>query len=542
MSDVRLSDMLKQLKDILGGRTFFSVISENNIVFNESLKQKYVEVLEKQGFQNVKFCESLCYEKDNATYFTVKEEILAATFVYEFTKTLKKYRKDLLHVVYDSLDGTNSSKKNELKKSIIKARDRKSDVVKNLINSSNEFSDQKKKELIKFAYNYKSWGGGKEISRDDFYVSPVYDLVKIVQSQSSMINILKIFDKEESHFLYEMTKPLIKNISNRSNSIHPVKKINGENTIFYGAPGTGKSYMIDNLIKERYTNYDSSIGNKNIFRVTLHPEYSYSDFVGQLLPHTEENGQVDYEFIPGIFTDALKRAVERPNEQIYLVLEEMSRANVSAVFGDLFQLLDRKNGMSEYSINNSDIAQKVYGNPDHRVTIPRNMTIYGTVNTSDQNVFVMDTAFKRRFEWRYVSTFDGSFSEEFNLSNNPLIDVGEGVKVSWKELYQALNKFIVGELGLSEDKQIGPFFIKFEGRKDHKAHDLIRDKLLQYLWQDVSSAANAMYSAEGSLFIDKKNMASFSNLYTKFDKYEQVFSDKFLEKLGVTHETSSFED
>ena len=282
--------------------------------------------------------------------------------------------------------------------------------------------------------------------------------------------------------------------------------------------------------------------NDNVFRVTLHPEYTYTDFVGQLLPHSDDNKNVDYKFTPGVFTNALIQAKNHSDNKIYLVLEEMSRANVAAVFGDLFQLLDRKNGSSEYAINNEEIAKKVYEDPKHKIIIPSNLTILGTVNTSDQNVFVMDTAFKRRFDWKYVSTNAGADSEDFKNKNNPKINIGDDTIVAWKSLYQALNRFIVGELGLSEDKQIGPYFIKFEGANPATAHELVRDKLLQYLWEDINSAAVEMYTSSNRLFEDKDKISSFSDLYNKFGKKEKVFSDSFIKSLGVSDVGNSSED
>lgn len=307
----------------------------------------------------------------------------------------------------------------------------------------------------------------------------------------------------------------------------------GKNVIYYGAPGTGKSHEVDEIVREKY--HDENEREKYVFRVTLHPDYEYTDFVGQILPYRLPDNGITYKFVPNIFTLALEKAYENPDKDVYLILEEMSRANVAAVFGDLFQLLDRKeDGSSEYSINNKDIADIVYGDPRHKVTIPSNMTIYGTVNTSDQNVFTMDTAFKRRFEWKYVSTTYG----KDNVIVDSKIEIEKGIEVKWTDFYQALNKFIVSDLGLNEDKQIGPFFIKFEkedskdvqdGTKT-KAHKLVQNKLLQYLWEDVNAAA---YDSSKSLFLDKKEIPSFSKLYERFGNGEPIFSKAFKEKLGI---------
>lgn len=319
----------------------------------------------------------------------------------------------------------------------------------------------------------------------------------------------------------------------------------GKNVIFYGAPGTGKSYGIKYFIRENgLPDYDPKVGNPLVFRVTLHPEYDYSDLVGQLRPSVKENDRVTYELAPGVFTSALKKAVENPDKHVFLIMEEMSRSNVAAVFGDLFQLLDRDaTGRSQYSINNELLANKVFGiGPDQAndfpVFLPSNLTIIGTVNTNDQNVFVMDTAFKRRFLWKYVSTN----IDLAHFTNNAKIEIATDYSIEWAVFYQSLNHFIVADLGLAEDKQIGPYFINFqdEGKVDEngqpvlvdrkQATELVRDKLLQYLWEDVAKVAQNTF-VDKKLFDDQK-ISCFADLYDKFG-HEQVFSKEFVDELGI---------
>lgn len=319
----------------------------------------------------------------------------------------------------------------------------------------------------------------------------------------------------------------------------------GKNVIFYGAPGTGKSYGIKYFIRENgLPDYDPKVGNPLVFRVTLHPEYDYSDLVGQLRPSVKENDRVTYELAPGVFTSALKKAVENPDKHVFLIMEEMSRSNVAAVFGDLFQLLDRDaTGRSQYSINNELLANKVFGiGPDQAndfpVFLPSNLTIIGTVNTNDQNVFVMDTAFKRRFLWKYVSTN----IDLAHFTNNAKIEIATDYSIDWAVFYQSLNHFIVADLGLAEDKQIGPYFINFqdEGKVDEngqpvlvdrkQATELVRDKLLQYLWEDVAKVAQNTF-VDKKLFDDQK-ISCFADLYDKFG-HEQVFSKEFVDELGI---------
>lgn len=298
--------------------------------------------------------------------------------------------------------------------------------------------------------------------------------------------------------------------------------------IYYGVPGTGKSFQVDKYL------CDNNVSSESIFRVTFHPEYTYSDFVGQLIPTVIKNGpnkgDVSYTYSKGIFTQALEKAYEDLSKNIFLVIEEMSRGNCAAIFGDLFQLLDREKtgiqkGYSRYFINNDIIAKDIIAIQDDRIKLPPNFHILGTVNTSDQNVYVMDNAFKRRFNWKYIGTEpisspDGSPINDFHFELN---DGQSMVKTSWVYFYQILNKFITSDkfMGLSEDKQIGQFFIETD---DQNARDEIQDKLLNYLWFDVNQSS---YKSDVRLF-DRK-ITCFSELYDCFDNDKKCFSDEFID-------------
>lgn len=306
------------------------------------------------------------------------------------------------------------------------------------------------------------------------------------------------------------------------------------NKIYYGAPGTGKSYSVSEEIKSIYPNYIEEESADYVVRTSLHPEYTYSDFVGQVMP--VKNGEdITYDFKPGVFTNALKKAIELPGQAVYLVLEELSRANVAAVFGDLFQLLDRNdNGVSQYKISNPIIAKEIHGNncENDDIRLPANLLIRGTVNTNDQNVFVMDTAFKRRFEWEYVST-EPVIGANGEFLNNPEIEYQRGSKVSWCEFYQAVNDYITSEMELGEDKQIGQFFIKFADQGySERNQTLIKNKLLQYLWEDVDKA-----SFNARLF--SSAIKNFSTLYKMFGSGERVFSTLFLNNLGTPNSNTT---
>lgn len=297
--------------------------------------------------------------------------------------------------------------------------------------------------------------------------------------------------------------------------------------IYYGAPGTGKSYAVDNLEEIRLA------PQEQIFRTTFHPEYTYSDFTGQLLP-VVKNDIITYDYQRGVFTNALRQAYKDNSKPVYLIIEEMSRGNVAAIFGDIFQLLDRNDkNVSRYPIRNSLIAKEIpqLDDDDELIMLPANFNILGTVNTSDQNVFVMDTAFKRRFDWKYIPTdpvinADGSVYNRDDVDIIINSDTGD-IKTSWHIFYMKLNNFITDRkkgLGLGEDKQIGQFFIQFsKSMSEDVIQEKFQNKLMQYLWDDVESA---IYGNSVRLF--KEDITNYSDLYRKLKDRVQVFSDSFL--------------
>lgn len=329
---------------------------------------------------------------------------------------------------------------------------------------------------------------------------------------------------ENAHDRKEFVKQLM--ALNENGNIQ-LRAKGGYNKIYYGVPGTGKSYTIAEKLKD--------VKQENKFRITFHPEYTYNDFIGQLLPtivkEGEHKGDITYDFQKGPFTRALEKAYNTPEEAIYLIIEEMSRGNCAAIFGDIFQLLDRKKSgddkdWSIYPVYNEIIAKDIKQIPDGRIKIPSNLYILGTVNTSDQNVYVMDNAFKRRFEWEYMSTKpvpkNGPYKNNVELK---FYNGTEMVCINWIDLYGVLNKFISSseKLGLGEDKQIGQFFIEFDGI-EAKDEEKIKNKLLHYLWFDIQQAT---YKTEIKLFDD--TITSFSELYDKYDTKGKVFSNQFFE-------------
>lgn len=258
------------------------------------------------------------------------------------------------------------------------------------------------------------------------------------------------------------------------------RKTGAENILLYGVPGAGKSHTIK-------TEYCSD--ERYLERVVFHPDYTYSDFVGQILPRVEktENGdKLRYVFTPGPFTKMLKKAVNDPENYYYLIIEELNRGNSPAIFGEIFQLLDRKDdeeefsaeeiGESEYGISNYDVAIEVYGNENHFVKIPSNMFILATMNTADQNVFTLDTAFQRRWNMKQIeNNFDSASHSKSAIA---------GTKLSWGAFATVINDLVVDinvDMASSEDKRLGAYFAK----KKELEVTRFPEKVLKYLWDDA---------------------------------------------------------
>lgn len=295
---------------------------------------------------------------------------------------------------------------------------------------------------------------------------------------------LEFLGSEKS--LFDLEKERIDEDNQKFNSSNEsiVNRITtGTNILIYGVPGSGKSWTI----KHEYCTPES-----HLERLVFHPDYTYSDFVGQILPNVAEDGQISYKFTPGPFTTILRDAYEHPEEDYVLIIEEINRGNAPAIFGEVFQLLDRKVeaseyddglpiGTSEYGITNPNIANIVYGDPNKKVRIPSNLSIIGTMNTSDQNVFTLDTAFQRRWEMRLIeNNFD---TVDLKLADARILDT----TVTWRNFCTTINDLVIGNsmrMASSEDKRLGAYFVhasdlRFDERMGNLgdgAYDDLRNK------------------------------------------------------------------
>ena len=250
------------------------------------------------------------------------------------------------------------------------------------------------------------------------------------------------------------------------------------NKIYFGAPGTRKSYQITQDLKDIDLIFQK--------RVTFHPEFDNASFIGGYKPITDINGNIKYEFVPQIFTNIYVEACNDPNHQYYLIIEEINRGNCAEIFGEIFQLLDRdinyKISPSNELINylNSNISiSKFY--IDGKMLLPDNLSILATMNTSDQSLFPMDSAFKRRWEWEYIPI--NYTEEDTNASSKFYIKLDDNKLFKWIKIIEQINNIIKDNPSLGMDKCIGNYFVKPE--KDIISLDTFIYKVIFYLWNDV---------------------------------------------------------
>lgn len=448
-------------------------INSNTISYNE-----YSAIIETRGNQN-----------GVLNIFLPNQWFYIASYFTDFYNELQKYKKEALKVV-------SKERLKELNGSSLTGQEENRLQQLSLDETSKSY-------LVRFMTDYSWWSGAKTIDRGDFYVSPILNSARLVNASQSFVADLCAFlaDKKElvdsiingeekGHFTY--SHPHI---------IHWIQKI------FFGTPGSGKSWTI----KEKYEK-DAA----KVIRTTFHPDTDYAQFVGCYKPKTyEEDGKkkISYEFAPQAFTEAYVKAWSDLGHPYYLIIEEINRGNCAQIFGDLFQLLDRnKEGYSEYPIK-ADNDLKDYllehlpedseGIKDGKLCLPPNLSFIASMNTSDQSLFPMDSAFKRRWAWEYVPIdYNNVESAKFEITigNEPY---------NWHEFLKKVNEKIK-KVTSSEDKQMGNFFIK--GSIDEKE---FCDKVMFYLWSEVgkdnyqTNDAIFKYYAEE----DKLQEFSFNELY-----------------------------
>lgn len=321
------------------------------------------------------------------------------------------------------------------------------------------------------------------------------DLIEITEEQYKEI---------EKAILNRIGVTLHKNVEEPISNSIPFSR----NRIVFGAPGTGKSFQL---------NEDAKFFGTNFERVTFHPNYSYAQFVGTYKPiqDSSDEKQITYQYVPGPFMRIYAAAKQNPNNNYLLLIEEINRANVSAVFGDVFQLLDRNSdGESEYKVAASEDIKKYLakkGIYEDELSIPSNMYIWATMNSADQGVFPMDTAFKRRWEFEYIGIDDNE-----DKVTDYEIPINSNKKVNWNELRKAINTRLI-EMSINEDKLLGPFFLSktvLENASDNpeKFVKLFKSKVIMYLFEDAAKMKVKQ------LFKIDNNKYIFSEICKQFDE------------------------
>lgn len=392
--------------------------------------------------------------------------------------------------------------------------------------------------------------------------------------------IQDVKDKMEHDIIVEKTFPELSRVARKHSSVNPELMKNLENQtkhivcnlqeIFYGVPGSGKSNKINKILEKN--EQDRLIINREdqVIRIVFHPEYTNSDFIGQVMPKRIEGKGLDYYFTPGPFAKVLRKAYLNPDKPYYLIVEEINRGNAAAIFGDIFQLLDRleaednpeiinnnkyTKGWSSYAIENDylnwyirDTSTKyeddsrnpfvinLKGDDDTTFSeisvggliitantslrLPPNLSILGTMNTSDQNVFTLDNAFQRRWDLVLIENeFPDEKSDDFSKKIKKQRDAFiEDTTIKWDTFRTEINKIIAQEsvnTGLSsmEDKRLGCWFVK--NKNGIISKEVFVNKVLKYLWDDAFKFSR-------------------SNIFNNFNTFEDLRKSYLTgQKLGV---------
>ncbi len=390
----------------------------------------------------------------------------------------------------------------------------------------------------------------------------VFDLIREV-ALPKITDLL--IEKENSEFIFKL-KINFDAVCNRENEdildeiISNDENINKPHQrIFFGAPGTGKSY---NLNKEanKYFGY-------NYDRVTFHPNYMYGNFVGSFKPFPEETGEkhpngenkkaIIYKYVEGPLMRMFVKAMLNPSTNYLVLIEEINRANVAAVFGDFFQLLDRKNGKSEYPITTSEDVKKYLkdafeadgvdrevlnyiknelGENYEHLILPPNLYIWATMNSADQGVMPMDTAFKRRWDFNYIGVNDALEDEKTREEfKNYKFKINDDEVATWDSFRREVNS-VLSSCRVAEDKLLGPYFISKVILESEDIEDLtenIKNKVLMYLYEDAGKAHR-------STIFNMDKAGTFSELCSNFMKNAKSVFKATFDKLEVEENDSTY--
>jgi hypothetical protein len=336
---------------------------------------------------------------------------------------------------------------------------------------------------------------------------------------NSINKVCEIFKK---HF-EEQPMTTIHNENSQNEGFSPIQKI------YFGTPGGGKSHKVKTLIE------DTKNAKDRYFRTTFHPDTDYASFVGSYKPIMKDE-LICYEYVPQVFTLAYIAAWNDPDNEYFLDIEEINRGNCAQIFGDLFQLLDRnKKGYSEFPIqadsdlayyllnakdkDGKDILSNKKGIEDKKLCLPPNLSIVATMNTSDQSLFPMDSAFKRRWDWEFVPS-------TFNEKDNFNITIGNKV-YKWHTFLKEANARIKQATD-SEDKQMGSYFVK-----TNMDEDKFKSKVMYYLWSEICKEE---YKTQNNFFryFDQDNNEQEFTFNELYEEGSTKMLQKFMKFMNVS--------
>ena len=439
--------------------------------------------------------------KKGLSIFLPNQWFYIASYFTELYNELQRYKQEAIKIVSsERLKSLNGSSLSEDEKRKLQ---------------SLSMDETSKSYLERFMTDYSWWNGAKTIDRGDFYVSPILNCAKLVNASQSYIADLCAFLADKK----DLVDAIIHSAEEVSTKKSDNQNLRALQQIYFGAPGTGKSHEIKSQIQKHKS-----------FRITFHPDTDYSSFVGAYKPTSVEvpmlttlgekaipvkdmegnpltENKIIYTYVKQAFLNAYIEAWKEQEKEtpqpVYLVIEEINRGNCAQIFGDIFQLLDRNsNGFSDYAIvPDADLSRHVKKDLEKLVIVnkedinaiyeeceedmvdkvvngkvlllPNNLYIWATMNTSDQSLFPIDSAFKRRWDWKYIKIADAHKNWQIKIGTKTY---------DWWQFVQAINYFVF-DATQSEDKNLGYFFAK---AKDSIINaETFVSKVIFYLYTDV---------------------------------------------------------